>query len=69
MISESNDKLRPSLLTLVWALSPTLVLFGVWFQIMCFIFVNAMEIPDNTHGIHLSFTQAIKNLLVILFKF
>jgi len=60
MIPESNDKLRPSLLTLAWALSPTLVLFGVWFQIMCFIFVNAMEIPDNTHGMRLSFTQAIK---------
>ena len=27
---------------------------------MCFIFVNAMEIPDNTHGMRLSFTQAIK---------
>ena len=60
MIPENNDKLRPSLLTLAWALSPTLVLFEVWFQIMCFIFVNAMEIPDNTHGMRLSFTQAIK---------
>ena len=49
--------------------SLALVLFGVWFQIMWSILVNAMDIPDNTHGTSLSFAQAIIKLNGLIFKF
>ena len=59
-IPARRERLRPSWFTLACALSPTLVLFGVWFQIRWSILVNAPDIPDKTHEISLSFAQAVK---------
>ena len=65
-IPARRERLRPSWFTLECALSPTLVLFGVWFQIIWSILVNALDNPDNTHEVSLSFAQAIIKSIKII---
>ena len=57
-IPARSERLRPSRFTLACAPSPALVLLGDWFQRVRSILVNAIDIPDKTHGISLSFAHA-----------
>lgn len=57
-IPARSERLRPSRLTFACALSPAFVLLGVWFHRVRSILENAVDIPDNTHGVSLSFAHA-----------
>ena len=68
-IPARSERLRPSRLILACTLSPPFVLLGAWSQRVRSILVNAIDIPDSTHGISLFFAQTTIKLNVLIFKF